>query len=97
MTWGDYFTIGNKLYTKHAVVKDCVPVGSDKQLVLDITQRMPHAVNMLIPDWLVNPMPDDMIALRQLGVVLDINNPERYMQRCNEIIYEVSEEMAVLP
>lgn len=60
--------------------------------------RLPRSLNnIMIPDILINPMPQDKIAMRQFGVLMDFNHPERYWQRLDEIVYEVSEEMAILP
>jgi len=60
--------------------------------------RLPQSLdNIMIPDILINPMPQDRIIMRQFGVLMDFNHPERYWQRLAEIGFEVSEEMAILP
>lgn len=64
--------------------------------MINLASRIPIA-NLLIPRWLINPSPQTKIATRQFCVLLDVNNPERYRRRLDEIVYDVSETMAVLP
>ena len=60
--------------------------------------KLPQSLdNIMITDILINPMPQDRIIMRQFGVLMDFNHPERYWQRLAEIEFEVSEEMAILP
>jgi len=53
--------------------------------------------NLLIPEWIINPTPDDKIATRQFCTLCDFNDIPAYFRRMDEIVYEVSEEMFYYP
>ena len=65
-----------------------------KQVRLPSNKALAH---VMIPDWLINPTPDERIVARQFGVLVDFNDIERYFRRMDEIVYEVSEEMFCYP
>lgn len=64
---------------------------------MNLAKRIPTP-NLRIPIWLLKPMePQDKIAWRQFGVLVDFNHIDRYFKRLEEIVYEVSEEMFYYP
>ncbi len=65
--------------------------------MLNLARQIPTP-NLLIPKWLTEVWePQDVISWRQLGIVVDLNNIDYYFKRCEEIVYEVSEEMFYYP
>jgi len=53
--------------------------------------------NLLIPEWIYNPRPDEKIAVRQFVTLCDYNDIPAYFRRLEEIVYEVSEELFYYP
>jgi len=63
---------------------------------MNLAKRIPTP-NMVISNWLINPTPDFMIALKRFMIVVDFNHIDRYFKRYEEIAYEVSEDMFYYP
>jgi len=60
--------------------------------------RLPQTMDhLLIPERLYNPRPDEMITIRQFCLLVDFNDIPAYFKRCDEIVYEVSEELFYYP
>lgn len=47
---------------------------------------------MLIPDWLINPTPNEKVDLLRFCIVVDFNHLDYYFKRYEEIPYEVMEQ-----
>ena len=59
---------------------------------------LPNSLAQLrIPDWLINMEPQDKISWLQFGIMVDFNDIDYYWKRCDEIVYQVSEEMFYYP
>ena len=59
--------------------------------------KLINTLNMMISENFINPMPHTVIMWRQIAVPIHVDILETYKKRMDEIIYEVSEEMSVLP
>ena len=58
----------------------------------NLAKRIPTIKNMLIPDWLINPTPNEKVDLLRFCIVVDFNHLDYYFKRYEEIPYEVMEQ-----